>query len=80
MPLVLDVRSPAEAAAFRLPGTVNIPLPELRTRLAELPREKEIWVHCGVGQRSYYATRILRQNGFKVRNLSGGTKTYKMQE
>ena len=74
-PLVLDVRTRAEAAGA-VPGAVNIPLGEIRTRMSELPRDREIWVHCGVGQRSYYATRILRQNGFRVRNLSGGMRTF----
>jgi NADPH-dependent 2,4-dienoyl-CoA reductase/sulfur reductase-like enzyme/rhodanese-related sulfurtransferase len=77
MPLVLDVRLPGEVAAGRVPHSINIPLGELRSRLDELPRDREIWVHCGVGQRSYYASRILRQHGFRVRNLSGGFKTYK---
>jgi rhodanese-related sulfurtransferase len=80
LPLVVDVRSPAEVAAGAVPGTVNIPLPALRKRLGELPRDREIWVHCGVGQRSYYAARILKQNGFRVRNLSGGMKTYKLHD
>ena len=80
LPLVLDVRDLKEVAKGAVPGTVNIPLPELRNRLDELPRDREIWVHCGIGQRSYYAARILRQNGLKVRNLSGGMKTYKMQQ
>jgi rhodanese-related sulfurtransferase len=51
---------------------VNIPLPQLRARLGELPRDREILVICRSGQRAYYATRILLQNGFKARNLSGG--------
>ena len=54
-------RNPSEVAAGAVPGTVNIPLGELRVRLSELPRDREIWVHCGVGQRLYYASRILRQ-------------------
>ncbi len=78
LPLVLDVRNPAETAAASIPDAVNLPLGELRARLDELPRDREIWVHCGVGLRSYYASRILRQNGFRVRNLSGGLKTFKM--
>lgn len=77
MPVVVDVRTSVEAAAGAVPGTVNIPLGELRSRLDELPRDREIWVHCGVGQRSYYASRILRQHGFNVRNLSGGMTSYK---
>ena len=44
--------------------------------MAELPRDGEIWVHCMVGQSSYYACRILSQHGFRVRNLSGGMKSY----
>lgn len=79
-PLVLDVRTAGEHAQVAVPGAVNIPLGELRTRLEELPRDREIWVHCGVGQRSYYAVRILRQHGFRVRNLSGGLRSYEMRK
>ncbi len=69
---ILDVRQPAELAVEHVPGAVNIPLPELRTRLGELPRDREILVLCRSGQRAYYATRILLQNGFNARNISGG--------
>jgi rhodanese-related sulfurtransferase len=43
-----------------------------------LPQEREIWVTCKVGQRAYYACRILTQRGFRARNLSGGYSTYEM--
>ena len=69
---MLDVRNPVELVVENVPGAVNIPLGELRSRLDELPRDKEINVFCRSGQRSYLATRILLQNGFKVRNVSGG--------
>ena len=69
---LLDVRNPPELAVESVPGAINIPLPELRARLSELPRDGEILVICRSGQRAYYATRILLQNGFKVRNLAGG--------
>lgn len=69
---LLDVRNPPELAVESVPGAMNIPLPELRGRLGELPRDREILVICRSGQRAYYATRILLQNGFKVRNLAGG--------
>ena len=69
---LLDVRHPVELVVENVPGAVNIQLPELRSRLDELPRDKEINVFCRSGQRSYYATRILLQNGFKARNVSGG--------
>jgi NADPH-dependent 2,4-dienoyl-CoA reductase/sulfur reductase-like enzyme/rhodanese-related sulfurtransferase len=70
--LLLDVRGPAELDVEQIPGAVNIPLPELRSRLDELPRDREILVFCRSGQRAYYAQRVLLQNGFKARNLAGG--------
>jgi NADPH-dependent 2,4-dienoyl-CoA reductase/sulfur reductase-like enzyme/rhodanese-related sulfurtransferase len=69
---LLDVRNPPELEVESVPGAVNIPLPQLRARLGELPRDREILVICRSGQRAYYATRILLQNGFKARNISGG--------
>jgi NADPH-dependent 2,4-dienoyl-CoA reductase/sulfur reductase-like enzyme/rhodanese-related sulfurtransferase len=78
-PFTLDVRPAAAVAADAIPGTVRIPLAELRGRLDELPRNREIWVHCVVGQTSYNAARLLAQHGFKVRNLSGGMTTYGME-
>jgi rhodanese-related sulfurtransferase len=69
---LLDVRQPVELIVESVPGAVNIPLPELRSRLGELPRDRDILVFCRSAQRSYYATRILLQNGFKARNISGG--------
>ena len=69
---LLDVRQPLELIVERVPGAVNIPLDELRARLGELPRDREILVICRSGQRAYYATRILLQNGFKARDISGG--------
>jgi NADPH-dependent 2,4-dienoyl-CoA reductase/sulfur reductase-like enzyme/rhodanese-related sulfurtransferase len=74
----VDVREPSEFAMGHLDAAVNIPLGSLRRRLGELPAEKEIAVYCGVGQRSYYATRILKQNGFEVKNISGGFTFYKI--
>jgi NADPH-dependent 2,4-dienoyl-CoA reductase/sulfur reductase-like enzyme/rhodanese-related sulfurtransferase len=69
---LLDVRHPEELAIEHAPGAVNIPLDELRVRLDELPKDQEIHVICRSGQRAYYATRVLLQNGFKARILSGG--------
>jgi NADPH-dependent 2,4-dienoyl-CoA reductase/sulfur reductase-like enzyme/rhodanese-related sulfurtransferase len=69
---LLDVRNPPEIAVESIPGALNIPLPQLRSRLAELPRDKEIAIICRSAQRAYYATRILLQNGFKAKNISGG--------
>ena len=77
---ILDVREPSEFNAGHFEGSANIPLPTLREKMNSLPREKEILVYCGVGQRSYYAVRILRLNGFDVRNISGGMTTYQSQK
>lgn len=70
--LLLDVREPAELRVECIDAAINIPLRQLRDRLGELSKEREIHVICRSGQRAYYATRILLQNGFSVRNLSGG--------
>jgi NADPH-dependent 2,4-dienoyl-CoA reductase/sulfur reductase-like enzyme/peroxiredoxin family protein/TusA-related sulfurtransferase/rhodanese-related sulfurtransferase len=74
--LLLDVRTSDEVAAGTIPGAINIPLDELRERLAELPRNKELLVFCQVGLRGYLACRLLRQKGYSCRNLTGGLKTY----
>ena len=70
---LLDVREPVELTVESVPGALNIPLGQLRTRLEELPRDREIRVICRSAQRAYAATRILTQNGFDARTLSGGT-------
>ena len=69
---LLDVREPFELAVENLPDALNIPLGQLRARLGELPRDREILVVCRSGQRAYYATRMLLQQGFKARNIPGG--------
>jgi NADPH-dependent 2,4-dienoyl-CoA reductase/sulfur reductase-like enzyme/rhodanese-related sulfurtransferase len=69
---MLDVREPIELAVENVPGAVNIPLGQLRARLNELPKDREINVICRSGGRAYYATRILLQNGFNAKNVSGG--------
>jgi NADPH-dependent 2,4-dienoyl-CoA reductase/sulfur reductase-like enzyme/rhodanese-related sulfurtransferase len=74
--LLVDVRTPAEAAAGSIGGAINIPVDQLRSHLNELPKDKELLVFCQVGLRGYIACRILSQNGFSCRNLSGGYKTF----
>jgi rhodanese-related sulfurtransferase len=75
--LILDVREPVEFEQGSIEGAINIPLGQLRERVEELPRNREIWINCGVGQRAYYACRLLTQRGFKARNLSGGYESYR---
>jgi NADPH-dependent 2,4-dienoyl-CoA reductase/sulfur reductase-like enzyme/rhodanese-related sulfurtransferase len=73
---ILDVRGPFEFKRGHVKNAVNIHLPDLRSRMSELPRDREIWTYCYEGKRSYFALRILEQNGFKVENISGGYLLY----
>jgi NADPH-dependent 2,4-dienoyl-CoA reductase/sulfur reductase-like enzyme/peroxiredoxin family protein/rhodanese-related sulfurtransferase/TusA-related sulfurtransferase len=73
---LLDVRTPDEVSSGTIPGAMNIPLDDLRDRMGELSKEKEYLVFCKVGLRGYLACRILTQNGFTCRNLTGGYITY----
>ena len=75
---ILDVTETAERLVFAVPGSVHIPLGELRERMKELDPGKLIIPYCSVGVRSYNAARILMQSGFKrVKVLEGGTTFYK---
>ncbi|WP_319995438.1 CoA-disulfide reductase [Trichococcus shcherbakoviae] len=73
----LDVREDFELATGVLGDAYTIPLGDIRARMSELPKDKTIHVFCQVGHRGYNAARILMQNGFTVKNLDGGYKTYK---
>jgi len=74
---VLDVRSPAEHEHWSLPGSILIPLKQLRERLGELPKDRPIYVYCRSGFRSYLAYRVLAQRGFDAQTLSGGELTFR---
>jgi rhodanese-related sulfurtransferase len=73
--LLLDVREPHEFVGGHMPQAINLPLSQLRERYGELPKDRDIWVYCAVGQRGYYATRFLAQHGYRTWNLSGGYAT-----
>lgn len=75
--ILVDVRTTDEYSLGSIPGAINIPVDELRSRLSELPKNKPIVVTCAIGLRGYLAYRILAQHGYKdIRNLSGGYKTW----
>ncbi len=77
--VLLDVRDEMEYELGTIEGAINVPLNQLRRRLIEIPRDKNIFVFCQVGLRGYIAYRILIQNGYSnVKNLSGGYKTYQL--
>ncbi len=73
---IIDVRSPSERERGFIAGSFNIPLPELRIRLSEIPIDKEVITYCQSGQRSYNAACLLKQKGYTVKNLSGGYLTW----
>jgi NADPH-dependent 2,4-dienoyl-CoA reductase/sulfur reductase-like enzyme/rhodanese-related sulfurtransferase len=76
--ILLDVRNPGELENVGfISGAVNIPVDQLRQRMDELPKDKEIIIYCQVGLRGNVAYRQLVNNGFKARNLIGGYRTFK---
>lgn len=74
--LLIDVREPMEREFGFIKGSINISLNDLRNRLEELPKDQTIYVSCQVGLRGYIASRILKNNGYHVKNVDGGWKTY----
>ncbi|MDP3448138.1 MAG: DsrE/DsrF/DrsH-like family protein [Eubacteriales bacterium] len=75
--VLLDVREDAELLAYALPGAKHIPLGQLRDRLGELDKSRQIVTFCAIGVRSYNAARILSQNGFEhVLLYPGGTRFF----
>ena len=74
--LILDVRSSDEYICGNAPGSMNIPLEELRDRLEDIPKDRAVSVMCRTGVRSYNAERVLRANGFDVSNIAGGYMTW----
>ncbi len=73
---LLDIREKEETFASKLENSINIPLTELRNRLNELEKNKLYIVCCGKGQRAYNALRLLLENGFNAKYLSGGLTFY----
>ncbi len=77
----LDVRSPAEHQQERLPGSILIPLGALRTRLSELPKDREIITFCKISLRGYEAAKILQGAGYeRVRVMDGGAATWPFEK
>lgn len=76
--ILLDVRTEVEFNQGHIDGAINIPVDNLRERLGELDQKKLILEYCQVGLRGYIASRILTQNGFVVKNVTGGFKSASM--
>lgn len=78
--VIIDVREDIERQMGYIPNSMHISLKELRKRLKELDRQKKYITSCAVGLRGYIAARILKQEGFHVRNLLGGYRTYQSSQ
>ena len=74
--LLIDVREPMEREFGYIEGSMNISLNEIRNKLDEIPKDKTVYVSCQVGLRGYLASQILKNNGYQVKNVDGGWKTY----
>ena len=74
---VLDVRSPQEYAEGHVPGAVNVPHDQLASRLAEVPKDKDVVVYCRTGRRTALATEVLAANGYKrISHLEGDMQAW----
>jgi rhodanese-related sulfurtransferase len=78
--VILDVRDEDERGDGYIPESLHIPHAQIRQRLTELPKTKEMIAYCQTGQRPYYACRFLAQNGLKVRNPTGGYRTWEVAQ
>lgn len=78
-PILIDVRESWEYNGGHAKGAKSIPLSQLRQRLGEVPRDREILVICQSGHRSMNAAQMLHQQGIaQVTNVSGGTTVWRM--
>lgn len=77
-PLLLDVRTPQEFGEGHVPGAVNIPVQELESRLAQVPKDREVVVYCEVGGRARRAGALLRERGYgKVSEMEGSMSAWR---
>lgn len=78
--LILDVRDPVEYRLGHIDNAIHIPLDQIRDRMDELPKDRDLAAYCFVGARSYYAVRILLQYGYSIKNISGGYRSYQLHQ
>lgn len=74
--VLIDVREPDEYASAHVPGAINIPLGQLRSRVSEVPSAPEVHVICQSGRRSAQATEVLTAEGVRAINVDGGTTAW----
>jgi len=75
--VLIDVREPGEFRSGSIPGSINIPLSQLKNRIVEIPNDKAVFLYCRSGMRSKQAGKILSKAGFSdLVNLQGGIMSY----
>lgn len=74
--IIVDVREEFELTTGKLDNSIHIPLGKLRARLNEIPKDKNVYITCQVGQRGYVGCQLLKQYGINAINVDGGVKTY----
>ncbi len=77
--LLLDVREQYEYDITHIPDSKLIPLKQLKARMKELPKDKEIIAYCHHGFRSFFAAQFLKQNGFDARSVTGGIEAWSLE-
>jgi rhodanese-related sulfurtransferase len=73
---VIDARTPAEYESGHFPGSVSIPLEQMKARMAEIPKDKFIVVHCKTGGRGEIGYRMLKEEGYAVKFLNAECECY----
>jgi rhodanese-related sulfurtransferase len=74
---VLDVRTPEEYAAGHVPGAVNVPYDQVASRLAQIPKDKDVVLYCKSGRRAGLAADVLAANGYtKLEHLQGDIQAW----
>lgn len=75
--IIIDTRTLSEYEMGHIDNAINIPVDEMRERLSEISKDKQLILYCAIGYRGYLATQILKHNGYEnVYNLSGGYRTH----
>ncbi|WP_377887796.1 rhodanese-like domain-containing protein [Alkalihalobacillus sp. R86527] len=73
---IVDVRGPEEVATGKIPNAYNLPVNEIQTRMNELDKNKKHIIVCQSGGRSSMASMVLKSNGYRVLNMTGGMQEW----
>ncbi len=77
---VVDTRTPEEYESGHFPGSVSIPLEQMKARMSEIPKDKFVVVHCKTGSRGAIGYKMLKDAGYAVKFLNAECECYKSGE